>query len=50
VDRRRRADVLRLVSSEGWPIPRYVEYRNAGTANAVDEVKKRLAYAMQSAG
>jgi sugar phosphate isomerase/epimerase len=38
-------DVLQLLKRERWPIRAYVEYEYKGTARAIDEVKKCLAYA-----
>jgi hypothetical protein len=42
-------DVLRLVSREGWPMPRYVDCDYAGSGNAVEEMKKCVAYATEFA-
>jgi sugar phosphate isomerase/epimerase len=38
-------DVLQLLKRERWPIRAYIEYEYKGSASAVDEVKKCLAFA-----
>jgi sugar phosphate isomerase/epimerase len=43
-------DVLRLLSSEQWPIRAYIEYEYRGTGTPVDEVKKCMEFVKESLG